>query len=80
LISAGDGNVPAFLSESPDLVEALDFKLVGFTDKELAEYLREFNRDLENGQADAEESADTIRCCWPSMPARRSLGAGGSLV
>jgi ParB-like chromosome segregation protein Spo0J len=39
-----------------------DLKLLGFTDKELAEYLKEFDTDLEDGEGDAEETADTIRC------------------
>lgn len=47
-----------------------DLKLLGFTDKELAEYLREFDTDLEGGAADAEEAADTIRCpkCGHEFP------------
>jgi ParB-like chromosome segregation protein Spo0J len=47
-----------------------DLKLLGFTDKELAEYLKEFDTDLEDGQADAEETADTIRCpkCGHEFP------------
>ena len=39
-----------------------DLKLLGFSDKELAEYLKDFDTDLEDGQGDADESADTIRC------------------
>ena len=39
-----------------------DLKLLGFTDKELAEYLREFDTNLEGGEGDAGEAADTIRC------------------
>ena len=47
-----------------------DLKLLGFTDKELAEYLKEFDTGLEEGQADAGEAADTIRCpkCGHEFP------------
>ena len=47
-----------------------DLKLLGFTDKELAEYLREFDTDLEDGEGDADESAETIRCpkCGHEFP------------
>jgi ParB-like chromosome segregation protein Spo0J len=47
-----------------------DLKLLGFSDKELAEYLREFDTDLEDGEGDAEEAADTIRCpkCGHEFP------------
>ena len=47
-----------------------DLKLLGFTDKELAEYLREFDTDLDDGQADTEDTADTIRCpkCGHEFP------------
>ena len=47
-----------------------DLKLLGFTDKELAEYLREFDTDLEGDDADADEAADTIRCpkCGHEFP------------
>ena len=47
-----------------------DLKLLGFTDKELAEYLREFDTDLEGGEGDAGEAADTIRCpkCGHEFP------------
>ena len=47
-----------------------DLKLLGFTDKELAEYLREFDTGLEDGEGDAEEAADTIRCpkCGHEFP------------
>lgn len=45
-----------------------DLKLLGFTDKELAEYLREFDTDLDDG--DASEAAETIRCprCGHEFP------------
>ncbi len=36
--------------------------LLGFSDKELSEYLKEFDTDLEDGEGDADEAADTIRC------------------
>jgi ParB-like chromosome segregation protein Spo0J len=47
-----------------------DLKLLGFTDKELAEYLKEFDTDLEDGEGDADEAADTIRCpkCGHEFP------------
>jgi ParB-like chromosome segregation protein Spo0J len=47
-----------------------DLKLLGFTDKELAEYLKEFDTDLEGGEADTGEAADTIRCpkCGHEFP------------
>ena len=47
-----------------------DLKLLGFTDKELAEYLKEFDTGLEGGEADAGEAADTIRCpkCGHEFP------------
>ncbi len=46
-----------------------DLKLMGFSDKELAEYLREFDTDLEDGDADA-DAADTVRCpkCGHEFP------------
>ena len=47
-----------------------DLKLLGFTDKELAEYLKEFDTNLEGGEGDAEETAETIRCpkCGHEFP------------
>lgn len=47
-----------------------DLKLLGFTDKELAEYLRDFDTELENGEAGTEEAASTIRCpkCGHEFP------------
>jgi ParB-like chromosome segregation protein Spo0J len=42
--------------------DGADLKLLGFTDKELAEYLKDFDTDLEDGAADADEAGDTIRC------------------
>jgi ParB-like chromosome segregation protein Spo0J len=42
--------------------DGVDLKLLGFTDKELAEYLKEFDTDLEGGEVDAEEAVNTI-CC-----------------
>ena len=47
-----------------------DLKLLGFTDKELAEYLREFDTDLDDGDADASEAAETVRCpkCGHEFP------------
>jgi ParB-like chromosome segregation protein Spo0J len=48
----------------------VDLKLLGFTDKELAEYLKEFDTNLEGGEGDAEETAETIRCpkCGHEFP------------
>jgi len=50
--------------------DGVDLKLLGFTDKELAEYLKEFDTDLEDGEGDAGEAADTIRCpkCGHEFP------------
>jgi ParB-like chromosome segregation protein Spo0J len=47
-----------------------DLKLLGFIDKELAEYLREFDTGLEDGAADAGDAAETIRCpkCGHQFP------------
>jgi ParB-like chromosome segregation protein Spo0J len=47
-----------------------DLKLLGFSDKELAEYLREFDTDLEGGEPDAEEAAETVHCpkCGHEFP------------
>ena len=42
--------------------DGVDLKLLGFTDKELAEYLREFDTDLDDGAGDAEDTAETVRC------------------
>lgn len=49
-----------------------DLKLAGFSDKELAEYLREFDTDLDDGDADA-DAADTVRCpkCGHEFPVER---------
>jgi ParB-like chromosome segregation protein Spo0J len=60
--------LPIELGELRD--EGFDLKLLGFTDKELAERLKEFDTDLDDGQADAEEAADTIRCpkCGHEFP------------
>ena len=50
--------------------DGVDLKLLGFTDRELAEYLKEFDTDLEDGAAEAQEAADTIRCpkCGHEFP------------
>jgi len=42
--------------------ESVDLKLIGFSEKELAEYLAEFDTDLADELPDAEEPAETIRC------------------
>jgi hypothetical protein len=52
--------LPIELGELRD--EGVDLKLLGFSDKELAEYLREFDTDLDDGEADAEEAGETVRC------------------
>lgn len=59
--------LPIELGELRD--EGFDLKLAGFSDKELAEYLREFDTDLEDGDADA-AAADTVRCpkCGHEFP------------
>ena len=60
--------LPIELGELRD--EGADLKLLGFTDKELGEYLREFDTDLGDGEGDADEAADTIRCpkCGHEFP------------
>jgi ParB-like chromosome segregation protein Spo0J len=48
-----------------------DLKLLGFTDKELAEYLKEFDTDLEGGDgSEVEEDAETVHCpkCGHEFP------------
>ena len=59
--------LPIELGELRD--EGFDLKLVGFSDKELAEYLREFDTDLD-GDAETDEAAETIRCpkCGHEFP------------
>ena len=60
--------LPIELGELRD--DGFDLKLLGFTDKELAERLKEFDTDLDDGQADADEAAETIRCpkCGHEFP------------
>ncbi|HNQ22472.1 MAG TPA: ParB N-terminal domain-containing protein [Phycisphaerae bacterium] len=60
--------LPIELGELRD--EGFDLKLVGFSDKELAEYLREFDTDLDDGDAVTEEAAETVRCpkCGHEFP------------
>ena len=59
--------LPIELGELRD--EGFDLKLAGFSDKEIAEYLREFDTDLDDGDADA-DAADTVRCpkCGHEFP------------
>lgn len=59
--------LPIELGELRD--EGFDLKLAGFSDKELAEYLREFDTDLDDGDADT-GAADTVRCpkCGHEFP------------
>src|ERR1035437_176909 len=52
--------LPLELGELRD--EGFDLGLVGFTDKELAEYLKEFDTDLDGGAADAREAVETVHC------------------
>lgn len=52
--------LPVELGELRD--EGVDLKLLGFSDKELAEYLREFDTGLEDGEPGAEEAGETVRC------------------
>jgi len=60
--------LPVELGELRD--DGFDVKLLGFSDKELAEYLGEFDTDLEDGGPEAEEPAATIRCpkCGHEFP------------
>jgi ParB-like chromosome segregation protein Spo0J len=60
--------LPIELGELRD--DGFDLKLLGFTDKELAERLKEFDTELDDGQADADEAAETIRCpkCGHEFP------------
>jgi ParB-like chromosome segregation protein Spo0J len=50
--------------------DGVDLKLLGFTDKELAEYLRDFDTDLEGGEADAGDASETVHCpkCGHEFP------------
>lgn len=52
--------LPIELGELRD--EGVEVKLVGFSEKELAEYLGEFDTDLEEGRPGPEEAGETIRC------------------
>ncbi|HEV56476.1 MAG TPA: hypothetical protein ENN87_03140 [Phycisphaerales bacterium] len=60
--------LPIELGELRD--EGFDLKLVGFTEKELTEYLRQFDTDLDEGQADSDEAIETVRCpkCGHEFP------------
>ena len=40
----------------------MDLKLIGFSEKEPAECLGEFDTDLDEGQPGPEEAGETIRC------------------
>jgi len=59
--------LPIELGELRD--EGFELELTGFSDKELAEYLREFDTDLDDRDADA-DAADTVRCpkCGHEFP------------
>jgi len=52
--------LPIELGELRD--QGVDLKLIGFSEKELAEYLGEFDTDLEDGSAGPEDAEDTVRC------------------
>jgi hypothetical protein len=52
--------LPIELGELRD--SGVDLKLIGFSEKELAENLGEYDTDLEDGQAGPEEAGDTVRC------------------
>jgi len=60
--------LPIELGELRD--EGFDLKLVGFAEKELTEYLRQFDTDLDEGQADSDEAIETVRCpkCGHEFP------------
>lgn len=51
--------LPIKLGELHD--QGVDLKLIGFSQRELAEYLGQFNTDLEDGPAGPEEPGETIR-------------------
>lgn len=52
--------LPIELGELRD--QGMDLKLIGFSEKELAEYLAEFDTDLADELPDAEEPAEAVRC------------------
>ena len=52
--------LPIELGELRD--SGFDLKLIGFSEKELAEYLGQFDTELEDGAAGPEEAGATIRC------------------
>ena len=60
--------LPIELGELRD--EGFDLKLVGFTEKELTEYLRQFDTDLDDGETDAADTPETVRCpkCGHEFP------------
>jgi len=60
--------LPVELGELRD--GGFDVKLLGFSEKELAEYLGEFDTDLADGDTEADEAAATIRCpkCGHEFP------------
>ena len=67
--------LPLELGELRDL--GVDLKLIGFSEKELAEYLGEFDTNLEDDRPEAEGLASTIRCpkCGHKFPCpERSRG------
>jgi len=59
--------LPIELGELRD--QGVDLKLLGFTDKEIAEHLREFDTDLDDGPK-AGDDAETVRCpkCGHEFP------------
>lgn len=60
--------LPIELGELRD--EGFDLKLAGFSDKELAEYLREFDTDLDGGDTGGDGASETVRCpkCGHEFP------------
>ena len=62
--------LPIELGELRD--EGFDLKLVGFTEKELTEYLRQFDTDLDDGETDAADTPDT--CLLYTSPSPRDRG------
>jgi ParB-like chromosome segregation protein Spo0J len=54
--------------------DGVDLKLLGFTDKELAEYLKEFDTDLEGGEGDAGDRGPGWASGGPNCSIKPSAG------
>ena len=54
--------------------DGVDLKLLGFTDKELAEYLKEFDTDLEDGEGDAGDRGPGWASGGPDCSIKPSAG------